>query len=58
MIISTAAHTRRSFTSALLLAVTLPDMVADLRRYAPIVPETEGLFTMGARNLFIAFKDI
>lgn len=38
---------------ALLLAVTLPDMVADLRRYAPIVPETEGLFTMGARNLFI-----
>ena len=37
----------------LLLAVALPDMVADLRRYAPIVPETDGLFTMGARNLFL-----
>lgn len=39
--------------AALLLALALPDMATDFFRYAHVVPETDGLFTMGARNFFV-----
>ncbi len=44
---------RLVFAAAVLLAVALPDMASDFPRYAKIVPETEGLMTMGSRNLFV-----
>ena len=38
---------------ALLLAMALPDLATDFLHYSRIVPETEGLMTMGARNIFV-----
>jgi hypothetical protein len=44
---------RLLFVSMLSLLVLLPDTARDFRHYAGIVPETEGLMTMGSRNLFV-----
>ena len=44
---------RLLFVAALMFLALLPDTAADFARYAGIVPETEGLMTMGARNLFV-----
>jgi hypothetical protein len=44
---------RLLFVAALVFLALLPDAATDFMRYAKIVPETEGLMTMGARNLFV-----
>jgi hypothetical protein len=51
---ATPRDTRRLLlAAALLLLVLLPDTARDFVKYAGIVPETEGLMTMGSRNLFV-----
>lgn len=51
---ATPRDTRRLLLAAgLLLLVMLPDTARDFLKYAGIVPETEGLMTMGSRNLFV-----